>query len=57
MSLILVEKSNLSKTLQSKEEDNDSFHRKRSFLKDSSKLHGYFARKQNEKKQRKTVSR
>jgi len=48
--IVNVEKSNTSKINQS-DNDDDIFRLKRRFLKDSGKLHRYFARKQNEKKQ------
>jgi DNA-dependent protein kinase catalytic subunit len=49
--MVNVEKKNSSKIIQS-EDENDIFRLKRRFLKDNGQLHGYFARKQNEKKQK-----
>ena len=49
------EKSTTTKANKSTDDNNDDdddiFRLRRRFLKDSGKLHGYFARKQNEKKQ------
>ena len=50
--LIPVEKLNLSKMIQWKE-DNDIFRHKRSLAKYSGKVHGYFAVKQNEENKEK----
>jgi len=52
--IVNVEKINSTiKKLKSNEENEDDIFRlKRRFLKDTGKLHGYFARKQNEKKQK-----
>ncbi|CAF1189299.1 unnamed protein product, partial [Adineta ricciae] len=55
---LIVNVSKSSKTTtntgsnKDEEEEEDIFRLKRRFLKDTGKLHGYFARKQNEKKQK-----
>ncbi len=51
--MVNVDKSNSSTISKSdkNEDDNDIFRLRRRFLKDTGKLHSYFARKQNEKKQ------
>ena len=51
--MVNVEKSSLSskRKTSNEEDDEDIFRLRRRFLKDTGKLHRYFARKQNEKKQ------
>jgi DNA-dependent protein kinase catalytic subunit len=43
---------NVEKTILNSKDDDDIFRLKRRFLKDTGKLHGYFIKKQNEKKQK-----